>query len=63
MLWSGTSIGESPFFNEVADAATDFPEPHKGETLKTLVRLTSRLLPVGGGTGERKNLELPPDVE
>jgi hypothetical protein len=55
--------GEGPFLGEVAAAATDCPEPHKGESLKTLVGVTARLMPVEGGTGERKNLELPPDAE
>jgi hypothetical protein len=32
MLWWGAGTGEGPFFDEVAVAATNFLEPHKGES-------------------------------
>lgn len=56
-------VEEDPFFIRVAASKVDFPEPHKGETLETLARVTSSYLYVEGGTRERKNLEFPPEVE
>jgi hypothetical protein len=39
------------------------PELHKGEALRTLGGVSGKIVPVEGGTGEQKNLELPPDAE
>ena len=72
-LWSTTTrpgvlcwragTREDLFFVEVATVTTDCLEPLKGETLEALLGVTSKLLPVEGGIGERKNLEFPPDAE
>jgi hypothetical protein len=53
--WRGYTL----LFVGVATSRADFLEPYKGETLDTLLRVTSNCLPVEDGTGEQKNVGTP----